>query len=547
MTFCTHASAGGHFQTTYILGPVASEQFTAEDDDGLTGGQPDGSIPGNGVPDTIDTTETALETAYFVYTTTLGFPEPVSGGTRIPVYMVKLGNSDGLTTFNFMQTSPQTTLGAIYMNPAGQFLEQATAAHELFHEFQYADYRFSNFFDVGTAERTFWYEATAGWAEYQYVLYRQQGDPTFDNPQPTGNPEWATHIDVYLGTPELELSTTSGDYRQYGVSWVAEYLSQSYPSAGLVRRTWELIAQAQTAKQAIATAVNEQTPGSFATWLKAYARSLYELGANDPANISVLRSLSTYGAGLLALDPNDPRYTGSDLNGERRERPARHVVQLQADVAMSGHVDIGELGMSYIDLNPLIAPNNGYVTVRVQRPDDNVQAQIALYQYANPADHAQGLLPCGSPVDLAFANGEATAAVQVGPCYLATLIVVRPGPSSPLNIFGSHVTWSATATISIGLAEPAPTAHGGLESEPPIRPTSRVASSDRVNLVSAVDSEYDLLAAVVIGASVDLPYEVLRSAFVPASTDRRRVARVAAPGCRVDGARSWDPYKASWT
>jgi hypothetical protein len=32
--------------------------------------------------------------------------------------------------------------------------------------------------------------------------------------------------------------------------------------------------------------------------------------------------------------------------------------------------------MGYVDLNPLLGGNNGYVTVRVQRPDDNVQVQL---------------------------------------------------------------------------------------------------------------------------------------------------------------------------
>lgn len=122
---------------------------------------------------------------------------------------------------------------------------------------------------------------------------------------------------------------------------------------------------------------------------------------------------------------------------------------------MSGQIDIGEQGMGYLDLNPTLGGNDGYVTVHLQRPDDNVQAQLALYQYADPGNHALGFIACGAPVEFVFANGEATAAVPiVGSCYLATLFMVRSGPTSIWNVFGSHISWSATATVSIGLAPP---------------------------------------------------------------------------------------------
>lgn len=125
---------------------------------------------------------------------------------------------------------------------------------------------------------------------------------------------------------------------------------------------------------------------------------------------------------------------------------------------MLGQIDIGEQGMGYVDFNPVLGGNNnGYVTVRVERPDDNVHGQLTLYQYVDPGNHALGFVACGAPVEFEFTSGLATAAVPiVGPCYLATMVLVRSGPANPLFVFGSHISWSATATISIGLARPVP-------------------------------------------------------------------------------------------
>jgi Family of unknown function (DUF6055)/Bacterial Ig domain len=443
--YCAYTTA--HFNISYIIGPTSTPTnlFVARDDDGLTAGQPDGSIPSNGIPDEIDTLATSLETAYLVYTTNLGFPAPVTGSQRIDIHMQQWEpNNDGMTTYDLKRIGPVTGLGAVYLNPAGTSLT-TVPAHELFHVFQYADYRSAFAIDNAYAERMFWYEATANWATYQYVLYRRQGDPAFD-----ADNYWAGNIDVFLATTQYALSDPSGEQRQYGVSLLAHYLTETYPSSNLVRRTWELIAQGQAAKQAISNAVNELAPSSYAAFLENFARRSYELDSSIPINSVIRPKLQTFGT--RHPDP-DPEFTGATTN--RRERPARHVVPLLADVQGAGQLDLGEQGMGYVDLDLLMQGSTGLLTVRAQRPDDNVQAQLVLYRYVDPADIEQGFVECGAPIELTFVNGEALLnTVSVGsPCTLATLVFARSGPSSIWNVLGSHISWSASWTGSIGAVD----------------------------------------------------------------------------------------------
>lgn len=448
--YCHHDSIPGHFHIDYVLGSdPGSWTFVAEDDDGLANGVPDGSTAGNQVPDLVDRVEARLEAVYSYYVNDLGFPDPLAAGERINIVFGVTdqligGNETGITSalgVPFVSATADTV--TIDLDPRSNEIESYDIPHELFHGFEYLDYRAPYPWDTGTEERQFWYESSANWAAHRYVQHVQLTVPGFGSDH-----RWSSAVDAYLATPELELSTRNSEQRQYGASSLAETLSNDQ-----VKRSWQLIGAGQTGKQAIATAVNEQAAGSFGDWLLDFAQRVYELTPPDPAHPDAtedvwLAELLAY-AGRPGHDQSTPLYTGPDSLSDpthvgRRSRPSRHVVNLFPGQDEFGEVSVGEQGMSFIDLNPITSgAAHSAITVRVARPDDNVEGRIVPYRYIDSSDHTKGLQACGQTQPLAFTDNEATTVVELdSPCEMATLYIVREGPG-----FTTTVQWSATAAV----------------------------------------------------------------------------------------------------
>jgi hypothetical protein len=430
--YCETSSSGNHFKLDYVIGSTTTSEEVKRQDDGI-----DGGIAGNRIPDLVDQVAAELEDAYDFYANTLGFAEPISGPDQITVGLEAAGPSGNLAS--------KDALGfggiKLYLDPADGRLFPYSIPHELLHGFEYG-YR-DTWWDTGYFERDFWYEATANWGAHKYVDFRRLVDPAF-----APNNEWTGDIGAYFSTTQSELSAESlnNEQRQYAVGILAEYLEERFPSAKPVRRTWELIEAGQTAKQAIANAVAEQPGSSFDSLFEDYAQAAYQMSLNDPDLPAWIAALENY---TIRHPYGDLLYVGPDDFGN--DRPLRHLGFTTPSAATTGELDLGEEGMGYVDIDSdlVLGGQNGELSVRVQRPDDNVQARLVVYQFVDPNDPYQGTLPCSSS-DVAFSGGEGSATLSLnGPCRIATLVIVRSGPPS-FSLFGSTVKWSASASASQG-------------------------------------------------------------------------------------------------
>jgi hypothetical protein len=449
ISYCQTAVAsphGIHFDIEWIPGATTTGNTVATDDSGATGG-----VAGNGIPDLVDRTSAVLEDAYAYYIGTLGYEAPNEPSQRIKVSMTAAGASGDMTSHEF-------GLGTIIinLNPLGgngpRLLAYA-APHELFHVFQY------HYKDVtdppGFFERSFWYEATANWATHRWLTHYRQliGDANFgpDN-------AWTGDTGAYLGSSWLELSAGSpvGEQRDYPVAFLAEYLDEQFPNANAVRRTWELIRNGQTAKESIVSFVNEQGGSGFAGFWPGYAQAAYEMSLSDPELAAWIIALEDY-ANPLRHPSGDPYYTGPDAYGD--DRPHRQLATPPPGGVWPGEMDIGELGMGYVDIDPSINGGVAVVSVEVERPDGNVEARLIPFEFDDPADHTMGKHTCGPAIDLDFIGSYATATMNLAEtCSTATLVLARTGPTG-FNPFGSKVKWSiangpgmiSNGTIQLGV------------------------------------------------------------------------------------------------
>ncbi len=438
VTYCETSSSsptGSHFKFVYVIGVSNTAATVERRDDGVNGG-----VAGNRIPDFVDQTAAELEDAYAFYVSALGFSAPLSGSDQITIGLNAAGGSGNLASKDLFG------LGGIKLNlnPGDVDVLTGAAPHELFHAFEYG-YR-DAYFDTGYFEREFWYEATANWGAHKYVDYHRSVDPAF---APKNG--WTGDLGAYFSTTESELSAMNLNHeeRQYAVSFLAQYLDEQFPTTYPVRRTWELIASGQTAKQAIATAVAEQPSVTFAGFLQGYAQTAYQLSLGDPDLAAWIVALKDYTSRPNGHPVGNPLYVGPDAYG--KDRPLRHLAIASPTADVTGEIDLGEEGMGYVDVDPqvVLSGQNGTVSVRVLRPDENVQARIVAYKFVDPNDPQLGTLPCGSD-DLVFTGSEGYASVSIdGLCRFATIIIDRSGPSS-FSLFGSKVKWSASAWLSQG-------------------------------------------------------------------------------------------------
>jgi hypothetical protein len=420
-----------HFKFDYVIGPTTTDKTVEGDDDGLdAAGQPNGGFAGNGIPDIVDKIMVEFEEVYAFYRDTLHLAEPLTGNDTITVQLTAGGGSGNEASKDFLG------LGGIHINvnPQDGRLFGNSIPHELFHGFQNA-YR-DAWWDTGYFERAFWYEATAQWGARQYVKSKPAG---FD----AGN-NWTGDVGAYLSTTELELSTMDANHeqRQYAVNLLAEYLTDRFGATEPVKRTWEWIATGQTAKQAIVTVVNEQQGQTFDTFFADYAQTAYQMSFADP-NVWI-QKLEEY---AVRHPVGDPLYTGPDALGN--DRPVRHLAQPAIGADANGELEIGELGMGYIDIQPNFGGQPGALTVRVQRPDDNIRARFVWYRLVNPAVPGEGTVACAGPVDVVFVNGEgAVSQNMTAQCSFGTLMLTRVGGAG-FAPFGSKVKYTATAGVGL--------------------------------------------------------------------------------------------------
>jgi hypothetical protein len=424
-----------HFDLIYVAGS-ANTTTTIDRTD---------TTPHNQIADSVEQAGAALEAAYKLYSDPvalggLGYDQPVSGGNRIKVSFNANGASSNLTDFS----------SHVFIDPSNfQRLLDYAAPHETFHVFQYG---YKSPTDFGFPERDFWYESTAQWASRKYV-----------DAHPSASLDWAIGDVSYMNTPQFEPSaeTLNGqpliynpifgwgnnDQRRYG-SWVfAAQLETQFPSANIIRRTWELIRNGETAKQSIADAVNAQPSGSIPTFMQTYAMGAGQMTLAD----AVSRNKLSVDLDQSTIPMGDIRFTGHDDLGPAR--PARQKPDvLNVTTGASNTVSVGELGMAFVDLKPTLPPQtNGILTVRVERPDIRIQARLVTYRLLN-GDPLQGRVVCASS-DFVFSHGEASVDATIDQtCFFATLEIVRSGPPVeilPFGILATPVKWNASVGTGI--------------------------------------------------------------------------------------------------
>jgi hypothetical protein len=319
------------FDLIYVVGPSNTATTVDRADPG-----------DNGVADSVEAAIDALDKAYNLYAGDpasggLGFDQPISGANKIKVTLMAGGPNGNITdAFSRVNIDPTNFTRML----------RYAAPHEIFHVFQYG-YK-GTFLDRDWLERNFWYESTAQWASRKYVDFRRQSDPTFTSL------DWTIGDVPYLDTPQLEPSTETqagqpvlnpspADQRIYGAWVLATHLESQFPTANIIRRTWDLIRAGDTAKQGIAAAVNEQPGASIDSFMQTYAQTAFEVNfADATARDQLMGDL----AGSL-IPSGDPRFTGSDPLGPAR--PARQTPStLNQTTPAVGEIDVGELGMTFI-------------------------------------------------------------------------------------------------------------------------------------------------------------------------------------------------------
>ncbi|HJP89033.1 MAG TPA: Ig-like domain-containing protein [Candidatus Limnocylindrales bacterium] len=410
-----------HFTFTYVIGPATTETTVKAQDDGANGG-----FAGNGIPDIVDQTMVEFEEVYTYYRDVLQFNEPLTGNEQISV-QVAAGGPSGNQAQKFIGPAH------IDVNPNDGRLFGYAIPHELMHAFQYG-YKAPGLFD----EYSFWYEAAAQWGAHEFA---QSKGANFDP-----GDEWTGDVGAYLSTSQFELSSTNlnGEQRQYAVNLLAEYLTERFRAAKPVRRTWELIGSGQGGKQAIVSVVNEQPGASFDSFFADYAQTAYQMSLTDSDLAAWTNSLDGY----AARHPlPDPLFTGPDDLGN--DRPVRHRAEPSLNNDVSNELELGELGMGYVDVKPIFAGQPGQVTIRVQRPDNNVRARWVWYRLINPANPGQGTSVCGVPVDITFNNNEGSVTqAMTSDCFFGTMMFTRVGGAG-FAPFGSKIKW--TATVGVGV------------------------------------------------------------------------------------------------
>ena len=414
-----------HFKFDYVIGPATTANTVEGDDDGSSGG-----FAGNGIPDIVDRAMVTFEEVYTYYRDVLHLKEPLTGNETISVQLAAGGPSGNQAN--------RTIFGShIDVDPsANQRFFGYAIPHELLHIFEFGYRGGAGPFD----DHGFWIEAAANWGAHQWAHSKGLN---FD-PENT----WTGDVGAYLGTSQLELSAKSpnGEQREYAVNLLAQYMTERFGAAEPVKRTWELLESGQGGKQSIVSAVNEQPGASFEAFFMDYAQVAYQMSLSDPDLPAWLHALEDY-AKPARHPVGDPLYTGPDDLGN--DRPHRHRAEPSLNNDVSGELELGELGMGYIDIKPIFAGQPGQVTVRVQRPDDKVRARWVWYRLLNPADPAQGTSVCGVPVDITFNNNEGFVTQNMtNDCFFGTLMVTRIGGAG-FAPFGSKIEW--TTTVGVGI------------------------------------------------------------------------------------------------
>ncbi len=238
-------SSLGHFRAHYdTSGYHSVDMFDAD---------------GNGVPDYVDSTLVYLEIAWHLQIEELGYPVPISDGSRgggpeVDVYMRNMGNTYGQTHPESLQDNSATS----YMEIENDFAEnvfqskgydalKVTTAHEFFHVIQ-----FSMYYNYSLV---WWMEQTAVWME----------DRTWDDVN-----DYIYYLFLFFNKSynQTPLDSGNGDFKYGAVVW-PHYLVKKYGDI-IIRDIWNNLAQKTTAD---ISSLNDVLPdglaaafGEFAVW-----------------------------------------------------------------------------------------------------------------------------------------------------------------------------------------------------------------------------------------------------------------------------------------
>ena len=261
----TYDSAGGHFKIHYTEDPGSGNAVAGSDGTPAT------------IPQFVIDTATAFENAY-AHILGLGYPALPGDGTkggdsRFDVYLVNIPGTYGYTSFDDVPADAYIVMDNDFadtpqnLDPGGKQRGdiKVTAAHELFHAFQFQ-------LSTDIARSGWWMEASSTWMEDEvypevkdylnYIGYRYSD--TNDNGQwDPGEPYYDIFGNVagslarpsrWFDRPDTPLDTYNGIYEYGSTIWV-KYLSENH-GRDFVRNVWARVSDAHTAFQAISDALS---------------------------------------------------------------------------------------------------------------------------------------------------------------------------------------------------------------------------------------------------------------------------------------------------
>lgn len=294
ITVITYDTPGGNFKIHYTENNTNSDAVAGSDGDPST------------VPEFVINAGVAFENSYS-HILSLGYPAmPDDGGkggdNRFDVYILNLPGAYGYATYDDVPAEAYIVIDNDFatvpdnLDPEGKQKGaiKVTAAHELFHAFQFQ-------YSTDIADNGWWMEATAVWMEDEVYLevndYLNYIGLRYDDADDNG--KWdigETYYKIdgsvagvtgrskkWFDKPEISLDTYNGSYEYGAVIW-AKYLSETF-GTDIIKSVWTIIGGGATALEAISDELYSQgtTLGNAYTLFQlANYKSDYTDGAYYP-------------------------------------------------------------------------------------------------------------------------------------------------------------------------------------------------------------------------------------------------------------------------
>ncbi|MBI5101785.1 MAG: hypothetical protein HZB33_08140 [Nitrospirae bacterium] len=285
----SYDSPGGHFRVHYTEDNSRGDAVTGSDGNPAT------------VPQFVTDTGSAFENSYS-HIIGLGYAalpgDGVRGGdSRLDVYILNLPGSFGYTSFDRIPSEAYIVIDNDFasapanLDPAGAKKGdiKVTAAHELFHAFQFQ-------ITIDVVNNGWWMEASSTWMEdeiypevkdYLNYIGLRYDDINDNGKWNTGEPYYnvagtragtVLRTDRWFDKPDSPLDTYNGSYEYGSIIWV-KYLSETM-GVNTIKNIWARIGGPKTA----ITAISDELPatgGTLSSALRDFRKKLLTLEFAD--------------------------------------------------------------------------------------------------------------------------------------------------------------------------------------------------------------------------------------------------------------------------